>query len=81
MVVKSIFDVKSLHWKSIRAIEFYHAAKMLWLGAFEEVKAKTPFPFVTFHIDLWTAKSSGEKYMGKSNMWTAWSPWHAAFEC
>lgn len=66
-VVKSTFDPKSLYRKSVRdtIVDFYDAAKGLWVGIFSSLMAKTPFPFINFHLDLWTAKTSGEKYMGK----------------
>lgn len=66
--LKPGLDPTWLHWRSVRhTIVEYHAAwRATWVDSLKSALASAYVPGVTWSVDLWTSKTSGEKYMGAS---------------
>jgi hypothetical protein len=59
--------VEWLNTNNIRKtiVELYVAAKEKWVQGLTDLVASRPYPFISWEIDLWTSKTSGDKYVGK----------------
>jgi hypothetical protein len=66
-VIKPGLDCSWLHWETVRhtIVEYYVATKSQWTKHLARTLRSALVPSLTWQVDLWTSKSSGEKYMGE----------------
>jgi hypothetical protein len=68
----SDFPVRALHRKAVKRliVELYVATKHDFAKDLLDIFKSSPIPTLSLNVDLWTSKTSGEKFIGIRVWWT-----------